>query len=96
MREKRINLNNIDIYNWIYENNCEDCDAQEECHDCYVREILEELQKKPSETAEVSSGCPYCRDKKGNVKSFFIMTDANKTIPDDDIRFCPVCGGRMR
>lgn len=89
-------MNNIDIYNWIYENNCEDCDAQEECHDCYVREILKELQKKPSEATEISSGCPYCRDKKGNAKSFFIMTDANKTITDEDICFCPVCGGKMR
>ena len=89
-------MNNIDIYNWIYENNCEECDAQEECPDCYVREILEQLDSKSTETAEISSGCPYRRDKKGNVKSFFIMTDANKTIPDEDIRYCPVCGGRMR
>lgn len=89
-------ITNIDIYNLIYEDHCEECDG-DTCASCHVQKILNVLsgEGQEKENVERVNGCPYCRDKRGNIKSFFIMTDANKTIPEEEVNFCPVCGGRM-
>lgn len=87
-------VNNVEIYDFIVSDHCDGCDAN--CDECHVSEILEAVKRVPIEEESNANGCPYCRDKRGNLKSFFIMTDANKTISDEDVHFCPVCGGRMR
>lgn len=52
------------------------------------------MKKRFFEVAEENStGCEICRTKNGKPRSLFVMTDANQTITD--VKFYPVCGGRM-
>ena len=85
------------VKNFIVNNVCQNCDLYGDCGEapCYTKQVFDVLSNMGNESPNSSEGCPICRDKRGNRKSLFIMTDSNKTIADDDVKFCPVCGRRM-
>lgn len=82
----------FEVNDFITETACDGCDGV--CGECRVKEIKSIVEELGQQEIREENGCPFCRDKRGRARSFFVMDESNRTITD--ISFCPVCGSKMR